>query len=282
MNNRLPRVARKRLSDESLQPSKAFKDRLLNTLLEEHTMAKSKKSNQSLFNGLKARNIVPISALVVVLVAVGTTSALVGKDQAERAHAQKTALPTSLTGLLSIDAIKVIALKDASAGTTLDGIQLETEDSIVLYKVRYSDGSFKLYNAKSGTLIIKTTDNPSAPEKSESVPVGFVAGITIDQARVIAQGKFADKTITKIELETENSIVVYSVRFVDGSRVDVNANDGAIISVRSGAEQTRSESIEKSESEKPGDDNTSNKSSDDQKSGSDSGETETSGSHKGQ
>ena len=49
------------------------------------------------------------------------------------------------------------------------------------------------------------------------------------EARTIAQGQQPSKTITKVERETEHGVDVFSVRFSDASRVDVNASSGAIM-----------------------------------------------------
>jgi uncharacterized membrane protein YkoI len=48
-------------------------------------------------------------------------------------------------------------------------------------------------------------------------------------ALTTAQAVFPDKSITKIEVETEEGRTVYSVRFSDGSRVDVDALTGVVV-----------------------------------------------------
>lgn len=62
-------------------------------------------------------------------------------------------------------------------------------------------------------------------ENETSLPAGST---TIDQAMGVAQAAFPNKTIRKIEVETEDGAVVISVRFTDNSRVDVRASDGQI------------------------------------------------------
>ena len=62
-------------------------------------------------------------------------------------------------------------------------------------------------------------------ENSVTLPTG---AISFDEAKAIATGQFPTKTIVKVETEIEHSVVVYSFRFSDGSRVDVNVLDGAI------------------------------------------------------
>ncbi|HEX7259601.1 MAG TPA: PepSY domain-containing protein [Candidatus Saccharimonadia bacterium] len=52
--------------------------------------------------------------------------------------------------------------------------------------------------------------------------------ITLTSAKSIAMAQHPGSTIRKVELETEDGVLVYSVRFVDGARVDVRASTGAI------------------------------------------------------
>jgi uncharacterized membrane protein YkoI len=125
--------------------------------------------------------------------------------------------------------MRTLAEADVPAGASITEIEIENEHGVVLYKVKFSDGSFRLYDAKTGLAFVDTQDEF---ETDESVPAGFVAGITLQQAREIAAVQRPDKTITKIELESEEGKVVYSVRFADGGRVDVNATDGSVVRVR--------------------------------------------------
>lgn len=62
------------------------------------------------------------------------------------------------------------------------------------------------------------------------VPVNTNAQpVTQDQATAIAMGVFPGKTISKVQSESEGGSPVFSVRFTDGSRVDVRVSDGAVI-----------------------------------------------------
>ena len=62
-------------------------------------------------------------------------------------------------------------------------------------------------------------------ENEAALPSG---SITIGQAMATAKAIFPDKTIRKIEIETEDGAIVISVRFTDNSRIDVRAADGQI------------------------------------------------------
>lgn len=76
----------------------------------------------------------------------------------------------------------------------------------------------------------ENANNLASANNSPSTVVAPPAGlISLSDAQAIAQAQFPDKTIRKVEAETEHGILVYSVRFTDGSRVDVSAADGSIV-----------------------------------------------------
>lgn len=143
-------------------------------------------------------------------------------------------LPTDLTGLKTADEIRTIA--DGSlAGATIVSVELEQEDGGLVFKVKLSDGKILFFDAKTGAPMTAEQVKDDGPETeaedddSSSIPAGFVAGITVDQAKATAQGTLPGKTVKKVELEPENGVMVYSVRFTDDSRVDVNATTGAVV-----------------------------------------------------
>ena len=158
-------------------------------------------------------------------------------------------MPQNLDGVLAIEEMTVLAQNDAPVGATISKVEIENEHGVVLYKVKFSDGSYRLYDAKTG---LPYVDTSAGVETDESVPAGFVAGITLQQARDTAAAQRPGKTITKIELETENGVVVYSVRFSDDGRVDVNATDGSVVRVRNA--ETDNSSDDSEDSNKDSDD----------------------------
>ncbi|MEK7602979.1 MAG: PepSY domain-containing protein [Patescibacteria group bacterium] len=226
--SRIPKDISRTLHADQLIIDPKFKSKLKSQLFKgEHQMSEAKTS---FLSRLTSNKLLPIGAMVLALAFVGGASALVARGQTRNSLNRQSALPDDLSGILSLDAIKAKALTDAPAGTTLSSIELENEDIGLIYKVRYSDSSFKLYNAKTGELVTNTDDDDL--EIDDSVPADFVAGITIEKAREIAQAQRPGKTVTKIELETEDGKVVYSVRFSDGGRVDVSATDGSVVRVK--------------------------------------------------
>jgi uncharacterized membrane protein YkoI len=246
--SRLPRDIRSVLSDKQSAIRPAF-ERQLRAKLFKGEPQMTKKTTSKLFT---RAHLLPLAGASLVLASlVGTGSFLYSKNRSEQSSLRQVELPTNLSGIKSVDEIRNLTTALPLTGQTVSSFELENEEGALLYKVKYSDGSFKLFNARSGELF-----NKSSIEIDESVPASFVATTTIDTARNRAQEVFPDKTITKIELETENGVVVYSVRFSDDSRVDVSASDGSIVRSRNGSTDTRS------------DDDSSDSSSDDDNSGS--------------
>ncbi len=79
-----------------------------------------------------------------------------------------------------------------------------------------------------GTVLSQTT--------STSAPTTTVAetteGTTLGEAVTIAEKQFPTKKVEKVEKETEEGVAVWSVRFTDGSRVDVSIATGEITRIK--------------------------------------------------
>lgn len=187
--------------------------------------------------GFTLPHIIMVLAVVGVISGVGffVYSKNSGSNQANRqgaddAIAAAAVLPESLGDIKSLDEITAqvsTQLNDA----TIVGIELEQEDSGLVYKVKLSDGRVLFFDAKTGDATTGDDDGLEF-ESDEPIPAGFVAGITFEQARSTALDKRPGKTIKKIEFETEEGVQVYSVRFTDGGRVNVNATTGEVVRVR--------------------------------------------------
>ncbi len=210
-----------------------FKSNLKEQLFsKENTVAKKTINVNTFKNYFKNMKLSTALAAFALLFIVGTVSASVSSNRTRLASEKDASIPSNLSDVLSVNDIRTKALAEVPDGT-ITGIELENEDGQLVYKVKFSDGSIRLFNAKTGELIVKN----SGLETDDSVPAGFVAQIDISRAREIAQAQRPGKTITKVELETENGVVVYSFRFSDDGRVDVNATDGSVVRVR-GAESS--------------------------------------------
>lgn len=233
----------KALADDNLAIDIKFKnalrERILNT--KENTTMAEKKHQQLNFKQLtKQKKFIYAGGFAMLLVVASTFYAVNNRNDSLAREAEIKdiiELPENLSNVLGIEEMKTLANTDTPSGATITGVEIENEHGAVLYKVKFSDGSFRLYDAVTGLRYIETTDSV---ETDESVPSDFVLGISLQQARDIASAKRPGKTITKIELEMEEGKAVYSVRFSDGGRVDVNATDGSVLRVREASNSTSS------------------------------------------
>ena len=228
-----------KLHNDNANIDPKFKSTLLGTLKDmETTMATPKKhlSVKELFHQRQFMRASGVAVIAIVAVSGLAVNAQQQSNQRQSTIESNLEVPAQLDGVLAIEQMRTLAEKDKPAGASITKIELENEHGTVLYKVKFSDGSYRLYDAKTGLAFVDST----SVEKDESIPAGFVAGITVQQARDIAAGQRPGKTITKVQLETEEGKVVYSVRFSDNGRVDISATDGSVISVRQGESQSSS------------------------------------------
>jgi uncharacterized membrane protein YkoI len=223
----LPRDLEKKLGPSSAEIDPKFKQKLKQSLFKEKKMAASNPFTRF----LKYTRSAPALATLTALIIVGSASGLVATHQANNARQAEIEVPANIDNLLSFEDVRAIADKDTSNGP-ITGIELEKEDNGMVYKVKFSDGSIRIYDAKTG----KAVSDSSKEENDDNIPAHFNSNITAAQARSIAL-KQRSGTITKIELETEEGVIVYSVRFSDGGRVDVSVANGAVLRVR-GASNT--------------------------------------------
>lgn len=272
----------KKLSSEQLVIDNKFKENLKQTIVNiegKKDMAEKKSLQLGLKELMRQKKVLYSGGLVMLLLLATTVYAL---DNRSKSLARQTeiedtvALPLNLNDVLGVDEMTTLAQSDAPQGATVASVEIENEHGAVLYKVKFSDGSFRLYDAVTG---LPYVDTEKSSETSESVPAGFVAEITVQQARDLASAQRPGKTITKIELETEEGKVVYSVQFSDGGRVDVSATDGTILRVRQASTSTTQNATKTSSSSNSSDDSNAgsdtNKDSDDSKDSEDHAEEDT-------
>jgi uncharacterized membrane protein YkoI len=258
----------------------ALREKILNT--KENTTMAEKKHQQLNFKQLtKQKKFIYAGGFALLLVVASTFYAVNNRNDSLAREAEIKdiiELPENLSNVLGVEEMKTLASSDAPAGATITGVEIENEHGAVLYKVKFSDGSFRLYDAVTGLAYVETKDTVKT---NESVPADFVPGVSLQQARDIASAKRPGKTITKIELEMEEGKAVYSVRFSDGGRVDVNASDGSVVRIRQANESsTNSSSSDDSgdsndDSQSSGSGSSSNKDSDDSQDSADHAEEDT-------
>jgi hypothetical protein len=79
-----------------------------------------------------------------------------------------------------------------------------------------------------GTVLSQTTST-TAPTVAVSDTSN---GTTLGEAVALAEKQFPTKKVEKVEKETEEGVLVWSVRFTDGSRVDVDVATGDITRIK--------------------------------------------------
>lgn len=180
--------------------------------------------------------------LVVLMVTVGGAGYYVYNRQnnsndsltnlsADEANSIAEALPDDISGVVEFSTIQ-----SKITDKTIAQIELQTEDGSLVFKVTFTDGTATYFDALTGLAADKDVDTSEA-EDTEALPASFVPGVTFAQARATAMTEMPGKSIIKIELELEEGSVVYSVRFSDNSRVDVNAVTGAVVSSKDHLEE---------------------------------------------
>lgn len=227
MKRKLPKAVRKAFDSEQLQIDPTFKSSLKQQLFKEKNMANVKKGA---LHNLKEHKLVPLGAVIAALVLVGGASALVVNTKNNNDTKKALELPQDLSEVLAVNDIRTRAAEGLADGITITGIELEDEDEGLLYKVKYSDGTIRYFDAKTG----KPIQRDNITERDEAVPADFVPGISLQQARETAEKQRPGIAVTKIELEVEDGVVIYSVRFSDDGRVDINATSGEVVRVRKG------------------------------------------------
>lgn len=181
------------------------------------------------------QGLVHLFVVAAVLVAgIGATGYYVMKSQNSNIKSSETAAPSATstlsaplpTTLLSLDKVKDLATAQKS-GLTIVGVELENENGVLTYKVKLTDGTAVNFNAQTGA-VVTSSSKPEIEGQTSSL-VNTSAKIDFAKARSIALAQTPKIAVRKIQLKLENGLLVYSVRFVDGSRIDVSAVDGSIV-----------------------------------------------------
>ncbi len=151
-----------------------------------------------------------------------------------------TSLPTDLGETLTAAKLSELVLAEKPEAV-IAAVELEQEDEGLLYKVVLNDGSVLFYDAKTGAKVTRTAANESLSD-DDRLPASFVASISFADAVAKAKATYGDKPIKAVKLEMEDGKVVYSVRFRDGGRVDIDAASGDVTRQKSGDDDKNDES----------------------------------------
>lgn len=195
-----------------------------------------KKSNSTRLrkNIVNKKVLLPLGALTIIVISgLYFTQQHEGQNASRRSTAEPvTAIPAGLLTLQDVESI--VTTTKADEARTISAIELGNEDGSLVYKVRLSDGSIRYINALTGTEALHYSHDVTDTEDSDdsTLPAGFVPGIGFAAARDTALANYSTGEINRIKLETEDGRAVYSVRFTDKHRVDVDAQSGTIVKIK--------------------------------------------------
>lgn len=183
--------------------------------------------------------------IVAVLVMVSGVGIYVARHNAQPKHNSATELQntstikplsTNLGGLLTVDKVKQLATED-KPGTSISQVGLVQTARGPVFHIQLEDGSSLDLDAKTGTKVEDNeVDNNS---EGSQLPTGFTPAIDFAKAEQIAQTKVSQGAIMRIQLEVEEGVPTYSVRFSTGARVEINANDGTVVKVDAAKAQAK-------------------------------------------
>lgn len=168
---------------------------------------------------------------VIAVVAVIGVSGLVGwrvlnasktqnsEQSAVEQQTQVSQLPENIGDIKPLDEITAqVTAADASGQVT--NVSLENEDGTLVYKIQLQDGRVLVFDARKGNRLADAKQEKA--NDNAALPANFAPGITIATAIQTAKASNPGKVVQKVEVEKEDGVIVISIRFTDGSRVDVS------------------------------------------------------------
>lgn len=143
----------------------------------------------------------------------------------------QSALPESLAGIKPLDEIISLAASEIAARQVL-AVELEQENEGLMYSIKLNDGTVLVFDAKTGNRMQLESGEGTETDDDTPLPAGFKPAVTLVDAVQTAKSQRVGRAVEKVELEVEDGIVVYSVRFSDDGRVDVDATTGSVLRIR--------------------------------------------------
>lgn len=176
--------------------------------------------------------LLPVLAVVVVVAVAGVSLFVVQRSnntlEREANEPETISNLEPLSGdLLSPEKIKELAAAE-SPNVEINGIELEREHGEALFKVKFANGSVVFFNAQSGAKVNRSASSTKDVNEG-TIPAAFKPAIDFTKARDLAKAQKPGGTVRKIHLQMENGKVVYSVRFTDNARIDIDATTGAVV-----------------------------------------------------
>ncbi len=189
-------------------------------------------------DGFSAVEVVIVAAVIGIL-GFGAWRVIDMRSDKNDSAASSLKLTADLTGIKSMDEIVSLAAEDIDELQVMS-VKLEQKDADLFYFIKLSDGTVLAYDAKTGTKVQVTASADDAEDENDdddALPAGYKPAVSLQAAIQAAQSKRPGKTVSKISLELEDGVAVYSVRFSDKGRVDVDAATAEVLRVKEPGQQ---------------------------------------------
>lgn len=145
-------------------------------------------------------------------------------------QAKAERLPLDLTGVLDVQKVREIVMSSTIA--TMKALELKKTNGTLVYTVILSDGSVVNLDAQTGQRQAGGGQTRIF-DSDEGLPSNVSVAVSFDKAREIAQEKFLEGSITRMQLLNNSRLVVLRVMFADNAEVDVDVNTGRIVNIKS-------------------------------------------------
>ncbi len=142
-----------------------------------------------------------------------------------------TPIPTPVvTTTITAEQAVVAARIALSTTASVREVETEREHGVVVFSIKFADGSRAVVDATTGAVISSRVGRiPPTPGPA------ITTTITMDQAVIAARAALSTTApLREVETEREHGVVVFSIKFADGSRAVIDATTGAVISIRVG------------------------------------------------
>lgn len=188
----------------------------------------------------KGFTLIEIVLVIVVLAIIGLvgwrfiSNSQKSSNQTQTVSSQDI-LPDNLSDIKPIEDIMTIAKPEIGERKVIQ-VELNQEGSKLVYEISLGDNNALVYDAKTGeklTLNVKDAENEKDDDGDDLLPAGFVPSVNLQDVLSKAKAEHPGVEVRKIELEVEDGVVVFSARFVDKYRVDIDAKNGTVLRVKS-------------------------------------------------
>jgi hypothetical protein len=193
-----------------------------------------KKQNRGNDSGFAVVELLLILVLLAGITGVGYY-VYSQRETTQRANTEEVAqveqaetLPEDLNEVIEVKEV-IDAVEQENPEDPIVDIDLESEDSTIMFIVKLKSGKSLYVDAKSAAIVRTKNGTPS---NQASLPASLGSLISVAEAQKIALAKYPEGRIVKIELELDDGKWEYEVKFLSGIKVEVSAEDGTVTKIK--------------------------------------------------